>query len=263
MDLFGIEPVDYKELDQTEHELKLLESVWEMTREWLDKWNGWRTCKFRNLNVKEMEDEATNKFQKRLAKMAPRVKSWKVWRALSGLIQRFQQTMPLITHLRSDAMRRRHWEKLQEDLQQPLNPMAEDFTLDKVFLLGLHMHGDTIKEIASIAARELTIENQLDDIESAWSDMKLDLVRYKGRYWKIHSMEKVNDALETHQLQLTSHKNSIFYPNFSKKINEWVGKLNEIGETLEVLLQVSWSRIQLQLYLSTPGCFPFSLFLFF
>jgi hypothetical protein len=72
------------------------------------------------------------------------------------------------------------------------------------------MHADAIANIASIAARELVIETNLKDIENVWMEMKLDLERYKRTY-KIKSLEQVNDALDSHQLMLSSHKNSIFY----------------------------------------------------
>lgn len=69
---------------------------------------------------------------------------------------------------RSDAMRPRHWEQLQEEIQQQFNQnvrvfaecatqlpcfQAEDFTLHKLTSLNLHMHSDAIKQIYGVAQR--------------------------------------------------------------------------------------------------------------
>ena len=242
MDVFGIPHPEYKEMAQTEAELQLLESVWLCTKQWLAKWRSWSVSKLADLNAADLDNQASA-FQTRLTKMTRVVKLWKAWRAVAGLVQRFRQSLPLIGHLCSSAMRPRHWEMLQEETQQPMVSSAAELTLEKVFALGLHMHAEAVAHVASIAAREMTIETQLQEIARTWEVERLDLARYKGKYWKIRSIEQFSDKLEAHQLILATQKNSIFFPNFAKSITHWMHTLNELAESIDMMLQVQskWS----------------------
>jgi hypothetical protein len=84
----------------------------------------------------------------------------------------------------------------------------------------------------------MSIEMELRDIKEKWEAQGLDLQQYKSKYWKLRTVEQVNDQLETHQLSLSSMKNSPFYLTFAKEVNHWVRTLNDISETLEMLVQV-------------------------
>ena len=48
--------------------------------------------------------------------------------------------MPLIMDLKNPAMRQRHWDQLTSEINKEFDPKGADFTLEKVFTLGLHLH---------------------------------------------------------------------------------------------------------------------------
>jgi len=237
MEIFAIEQPDYKETDETEKDLLQLEKVWVLMRDWLSKWNEWRTGVFSSLVVKELDLEAET-YQKNMSKLGRAVRQWKVWQSLAKIIQRFRQTMPLIINLRSPAMRARHWEQLRDEIQQQFDPNSESFTLDAVFALNLHLHSDVIAAIANTAQRELNIENALKDIANYWSNAQLDLVPFKSKYFVLRTVDELNDQLETHQMSLATMKNSPYYLTFSSSINEWASLLNDLVETIDMLTQV-------------------------
>lgn len=66
--------------------------------------------------------------------------------------------MPLIMDLRDEAMRERHWKELRFEVKEDFDENAEDFTLEKVFDLGLNNLGEKIAELADNARKELKIE---------------------------------------------------------------------------------------------------------
>jgi len=245
MELFHLTPPEYKETEETERELMMLERVWLLMKEWLDKWQTWKNGQFSSLSVSELDNEAQH-YQRQLNKMGRGVRQWGVWRSLSSRVTQFRQTMPLIENLRSPAMRPRHWAQLQSDLHHPLDPQAPTFTLGYLIELGVHLHADTIANLASVASRELSIETQLQDIASSWQGLKLDLVIYKSKYYKIRSMEEINDLHEQHSVLLSTMKNSAFYLTFHTEINYWVRSLNDLGELLDLMLQLQrqWSYLE-------------------
>lgn len=237
MDIFGMVQSEYQETEDTEKELNLLEKVWTIMRSYLEDWERWKTGKFSDLNVKEL-DKTANEYSKSANKVPRSVKQWEVHKSLTGIINRFRQTLPLITNLRSEAMRPRHWEQLQDEIQQQFDPNADDFTLEKVISLGLHRHNEAISTLATVARREMTIENDLANITQIWQNQLLDLVDYKGKYTKVRSLEEINDYLADHSLMLTNMKNSPYFLTFDKDINYWMSTLNEVGETIEMLITV-------------------------
>ena len=244
MDLFDIEQPEYKETADTEKELDQLEKVWKTVEAWQDKWEQWKASPFSEVVVKDLGTEAET-FLKDLMKMPRSVKAWSAHRNFGNIINRFKSNLPLINDLRSPAMRPRHWTQLQEEIQQTFDPNSADFTLEKVTSLGLHMHAEAIANLAGVAQRELNIENNLAEIKVVWADQLLDIMDYK-KYQKIRGVEDVNDNLEAHQLALGTMKNSPYYTTFAKDVNYWMRTLNDMVETLEMLMQVQLAWMYLE-----------------
>lgn len=75
---------------------------------------------------------------------------------------------------------------------------------------------------------------------------KIHCLGLQGKYWKLKSVDQVNDQLEAHQLSLSAMKNSPFYLTFAKEVNHWVRTLNDVSETLEMQMQVQrqWSYLE-------------------
>lgn len=115
LDIFRIEPPVNKETAQTERDLELLKQVWEMRREWDEKWNSWKFGRFADIDVGVMETFAIA-FSKRIYKLQKEVKGWKAIDSLKDAVDQFKKTLPLILDLRNDALRDRHWAQLQEEI---------------------------------------------------------------------------------------------------------------------------------------------------
>jgi dynein axonemal heavy chain len=243
--IFNIDMPDLKEVDVTERELSLLERVWRLTESWLSNWSQWKVCRFVTIDPSHLDKEAQT-FAKELASFSRSVKQWKCWQALSDQIRRFRQTMPLINDLRNPAMRSRHWEQLKDEIQQEFDHSAADFTLERVFTVGLHMHSEAIAHLSSIANREMAIENSLAEIAQYWTELELQLLTHKNRYWKLKFDEEVQDNLENHQLTLSTMKNSPYYVTFASDINKWVRRLNDVTETIDTVTQVQRQWIYLE-----------------
>jgi len=54
---------------------------------------------------------------------------------MSGQIKLFLEELPIVSSLRSEAMRERHWERFRDEMgatKKVLDPDSEEFTLGKV-----------------------------------------------------------------------------------------------------------------------------------
>ena len=92
-----------------------------------------------------------DRFNKKMVKLGREIKRWGVWQSFREVLDQFRSTLPLIMDLKNKAMRGRHWASLKDHISKNFDPEADDFNLEKVYALGLHMFSDFIGELDFIA----------------------------------------------------------------------------------------------------------------
>ncbi|KAA0723088.1 Dynein heavy chain 2, axonemal [Triplophysa tibetana] len=85
-------------------------------------------------------------------------KQWDAVDFTKSRIEQFKKIIPLIADLRNPAMRERHWDQIQQEVQQSFDPNSPDFTLEKIVSLGLDHHAERVSDISGAASKELSIE---------------------------------------------------------------------------------------------------------
>jgi dynein heavy chain, axonemal len=166
------------------------------------------------------------------------LKKWGVWGAIRAKVDQFRQTMPLIQDLKNPALRPRHWKQLKSEIQEEFDAKSADFTLERVFALGLHNHAEFIGELSANANKELAIETALDTISKAWAVLQIQMGTYKEVYSKVTTTEELYTQLEDNQVQLSTMKSSKFYAAFEGPITFWERTLARISEIMDLLLLV-------------------------
>jgi dynein heavy chain len=143
-------------------------------------------------------------------------------------------------------MRERHWRELRSEVKEDFDETNDEFTLEKVFSLGLLQHQEKISILADNARRQLKIELALKEIKHAWEEdpsTDLDVDKQKSKadqeeYYYIRSTDNVMALIEDHGVKLSGMKSSPYYKEFDSKIDEWESNIAAITETLEALLAV-------------------------
>jgi dynein heavy chain len=253
-DIFGMEHQSYPELSFVEKQSELLEDIWNVKEEWDAEWEIWKAQKFADLEIQEMDDKA-GYFQDKLKSFDRETRSWGIYDYLKNKIESFRQTMPLIMDLRSEAMRPRHWKDLRHRVKEDFDEKSDEFTLEKVFDLGLNQHAAFISELAENAAKELKIERQLEKIRYTWEEdhNKTDLILSKEiskgtgeEYYKIATAENIYSVIEEHVVILSNHKSGAFYKKFEEQIDKWEENLSQISEIIELLMivQSKWGYLE-------------------
>ena len=239
--VFEMDIPEYKSIEETEEELKLLEANWALMSEWLALWDTWKFGTFKAIDVDDME-AASNEFNKKITKAgrAAGVKSWGVWQSVRGLVDNFKATLPLITDLKNPALRDRHWEALQTKVGKKFDPESDDFTLEKVFDLKLFNFADEIAVLSNDANKELAIEVAVTDITRIWThEMEFIVKDYKD---KGHHLLQVADEffqqLEDNQVGVSTMKASKFSISFRDELSYWEKALSQISEVVDQCLNV-------------------------
>jgi len=209
LEIFDIEPMAYPEVTLVEKEIGQLTEIWEVKNDWDKQWEMWKDTKFYDLDVGGMEDVAVD-FQEKYRNFDRDVREWGVYNFLKTDIDKFRATMPLITDLRDNAMRERHWKELRYEVsraaQDDFDETSDEFTLDKVFSLNLLNHQEKIFEMADNARKQLKIEVALKEIRYTWEEgakSNLDIEKQKSKadqeeFYCIRSTDNIMELIEDH-----------------------------------------------------------------
>jgi len=158
----------------------------------------------------------------------------------------FRATLPLILNLRNEAMRPRHWSQLKTEIGKDFDQNSDEFTLEKVFSLGLHNFGEFIGTLSDTANKELAIEMALKEIDSAWRTIDIEMGSYKDSYFKIRSTDDLFAQLEDNVMALSQMKASRFFKTFKDKITHWESVLSHMSNVVELALAVQRSWMYLE-----------------
>ncbi|XP_028725159.1 dynein heavy chain 2, axonemal [Peromyscus leucopus] len=238
--IFKIEQPVSKDLQNLEKELDALQQVWEITRDWEESWNQWKTGCFLTLQTEAMESMAHGLYR-RLTRLAKEYKdrNWDIIETTRSKIEQFKRTMPLISDLRNPALRERHWDQVKDEIQREFDQESESFTLEQIVQLGMDQHVEKIGEISASATKELAIEVGLQNIAKTWDVIQLDIVPYKDKgHHRLRGTEEVFQALEDNQVALSTMKASRFVKAFEKDVDHWERCLSLILEVIEMVLTV-------------------------
>jgi dynein heavy chain len=228
LDIFDIEPMAYPELNLVEKEMAQLFEIWAVKEGWDGEWDSWKDITFYQLRIDDMDDRAVE-FQEKIKTFDKEVRQWGVYEYLKNKIDQFRTAMPLIADLRDEAMRERHWKELKFEVKEEFDENSIEFSLEKIFELGLNNHGEKVSELADNARKELKIEIQLEEIRRMWEDdpmTDLDIKQLKSKaaneeYYKIMSTENLYQVIEDHVVKLSNMKSSPYYKQFDDKIDTW------------------------------------------
>ena len=243
--LFQLKPLDLSDIDDCERDVGDLERVWSIVREWEDRMMKCNAQPFFTLQLEDMDNAAQQQLRS-LNKMSKAIRTYRIHKTIATLITRFRAILPIVSDLRSAAMRPRHWDSIQDESGVRFDIHSVEFKLMDFYRLNLAAHAELIHSTAGVALRELNVEKQLKEISSTWEHGTFTLNEYKSKYRVIAGVDDINDQLESHQLVLSTMKNSPYYPTFGSEINYYAQLCNDISEIVEMLtaVQKQWKYLE-------------------
>eukprot|EP00756_Hemistasia_phaeocysticola_P025139 Hpha_TRINITY_DN15989_c0_g2::TRINITY_DN15989_c0_g2_i1::g.72379::m.72379/K10408/DNAH; dynein heavy chain, axonemal len=245
MEIFKIEKPAYADLKKLQDELDLLSTVWKLTEDWQTFWESLKVDQFQKLNLDDIGDELT-KYNKQCNALRKQLDKRTVWINLRAEIERFRRTVPLLTHLRNDAMRARHWDQLMDEIGDKFDPWSPDFTLTKVDSLNLSRCPEFIENLSNSASQEMLIEKGLQKVKTAWETQCFMIESYHKDYFKISSVDEISQVLEDHLSSLSNMKVSRYVQAFASEVQHWEATLSVISDTIEALLSVQTKWMYLE-----------------
>lgn len=113
--------------------------------------------------------------------MPSRMRQYAAFEFVQDTIRALLKANILVSELKSEALRERHWSKLYKSLRMPAGYSASGMTLGQVYDLDLKRNESLIKEVVVQAQGEMALEEFLKQVRETWTSYSLDLVNYQNK----------------------------------------------------------------------------------
>ncbi|RKO97568.1 hypothetical protein CAUPRSCDRAFT_10766 [Caulochytrium protostelioides] len=259
--LFDMALSDFSLTGQIDQTVKDLELIFRLATDVQQQLQDWQQTLWSDVDVVALTS-IMDGFSTRVRRMPQHLKELAPYVSIAEQILAFKNSIPLLTDLRNEAIRPRHWEQLFVLAAQPREgddgkphhvPVIADpdrMTLGQLFELHLDLHTTAVGEIIGGAVKELSIENSLKDVETTWRNEKLPLVKYqKGttdRGYLLGPLDELLQRLDDQAMNLQSMTASRFVAAFSDQVRAWEQSLSLMEEVLTCWVSVQRKWIYLE-----------------
>ncbi|KAI0793334.1 dynein heavy chain [Abortiporus biennis] len=165
-----------------------------------------------------------------------------VQESLRGLLK----ANTLISELKSEALKDRHWKQLFKVLRLPAQISLTLMTLGHVYDLDLRKNENLIKEVIIQAQGEMALEEYIKQVKETWTNYTLDLVNYQNKCRLIRGWDDLFNKCSENLNSLVAMKLSPYYKVFEEEAGSWEEKLNRIHVLFDVWIDVQRQWVYLE-----------------
>ena len=155
--LFNLPISSYAALNHVQKEMRGLDELYKLYEDQKKSRQEWSETLWRDLDIQLLVDGVDN-YIKLLKKMPREVKLMPVAKTLENKLKAFKEALPLMTDLKHEALRERHWKQLMKETGIEFDMNPDTFTLANLFAMELHRFNENIQNIVTSASKELQIE---------------------------------------------------------------------------------------------------------
>jgi len=251
-------------LESELHDLKevwsSLATVWATLQTLFD--SPWSSVQPRILR-KSLEE-----IQEQLRGLPNRVRQYEAFTHLQGRVRGYQSLSSLITDLKIEALKDRHWRGLLKKLRVPSLPSSssspssscttttilgpEHLTLGHLWsVLDPSLHRSLVSDALTTAQGEMALEIFLGQVQEGWEGMDVELssTLYRGRVRLIRGWEVMFAKLEEHLNALAAMRLSPYFgavSEFQRLAGVWEERLSKLKTLLDVWIQVQKKWVYLE-----------------
>lgn len=180
----------------------------------------------------------------RVRKVPVRYRQYEAFDHAQEEIKNYLSLNQLITELKSETLRERHWKKIVEILG--IRQAIQDMTLGNVYESKPKKYEEAIREILTRAQGESGLSEFLSSVKEIWSDQEFVMIVYKNRTKLISGFDDIFIILDEHLNFLQSMKMSPYFSSFEEEATAWDDKLTRLRSILDVWLEVQRKWVYLE-----------------
>ncbi|KAH9120996.1 hypothetical protein AeMF1_007076, partial [Aphanomyces euteiches] len=237
------EDSDFDTLERTIEELNGLREVWESLS---SVWNQiddmkdtlWSAIQPRKLR-KQLDELLDN-----LKIFPARMQQYEAFDYFVQTLQSYKSINSLLSDLKSDAIRERHWKQILKLLN--ITSSFTELSLRNLWEAKLTMHDSSLKDIIRTAQGEMALDEFIRQVSEHWTQFSLDLVSYQNRCRIIKGWDDMFSKLEEHLNSLQSMKQSPYYRVFAEQAESWEERLTRVQSIFDFWIDVQRRWVYLE-----------------
>jgi dynein heavy chain 1, cytosolic len=226
-------------------EVQDFKSVWaNLTIVW-DQLNDLRDQPWNSIQPRKLRQSLDNLI-KTTKEMPSRMRQYAAFEHVQSVLRQLLKVNPLLTEMRSDAVRERHWVKIFKSLQPSKRYSAISMTLGDVWDLQLGPSESVIRDVIAQAQGEMALEEFVRSVREHWQSYSLDLVNYHNKCRLIRGWDDLFAKCSDHLNSLQAMRHSPYYKEFEEEASAWEDRLNRIHVLFDVWIDVQRQWVYLE-----------------
>lgn len=233
-----------KHVENIELEMKSMQILWDHIESCQSIFANYMQNTWEKTEPLEMDDEV-KKTQKTLKEMKVDKRS-NTYIGILDETKNWLTFLPLVSELRDQSMRERHWDAIREKVQVNFK-VDSNLLLRDVYNLNLAKYKEDVEEITDQARQEAKMEKTLEKLEEIYKDVQFEFQQHKGSdVFMLKLSEENFEALEENQTQVNAMFSSRYLFTFEEQCVKWQKALAAISEVVTLCgeVQRTWSFLE-------------------
>jgi len=226
-------------------EVQDFKSVWASLSIVWDQINDLRDQPWNSIQPRKLRQQIETLI-KTTKEMPSRMRQYAAFVHVQDVLRQLLKVNPLLTEMRSDAVRERHWVKIFKNLQPSKRYSAISMALGDVWDLQLGPSEPIIRDVITQAQGEMGLEEFVKQVREHWQNYNLDLVNYQNKCRLIRGWDDLFAKCSEHLNSLQAMRHSPYYKEFEEESSAWEDKLNRIHVLFDVWIDVQRQWVYLE-----------------
>ncbi|CAO1601385.1 dynein heavy chain [Xanthoria calcicola] len=178
--------------------------------------------------------------------MPSRMRQYAAFEHIQAVLRQYLKVNPLLTDMKSEAVRERHWIKIFKALKPGKRYSQMSMTLGVVWDLQLSAAEPVIRDIITQAQGEMALEEFIKQVRDTWQNYSLELVNYQNKCRLIKGWDDLFAKCSEHLNSLQAMRHSPYYKEFEEDAAAWEEKLNRVHLLFDIWIDVQRQWIYLE-----------------
>ncbi|CDJ57328.1 hypothetical protein EMWEY_00007760 [Eimeria maxima] len=173
----------------------------------------------------------------RIKQIPARFRQYEAFEELKQKINKFLSLNMLITDMKTDSLKERHWKLILSKLK--IRKSLTDMTIGNLWDADLSANEADIRDVLVQAQGESALEEFLRQVKDSWREREFIMVPCGGKCKVIKGWEELFQTIDDQLASIQSMKMSPFFKIFEEEALTWDEKLNRLRTLLD-----SWVEVQ-------------------
>lgn len=226
-------------------EVQDFKSVWANLKIVWDGVNDLREQLWSSIQPRKLR-QSLEKLIQMTKEMPSRMRQYAAFEHVQSVLRGLLKVNPLLSDMRSDAVKERHWAKIFKALKPSQRYSSISMTLGDIWDLQLGPSEVVIRDVIAQAQGEMALEEFLRQVRDTWQNYTLDLVNYQNRCRLIRGWDDLFAKCSENLNSLQAMRHSPYYKVFEEEASTWEERLNRVHVLFDVWIDVQRQWVYLE-----------------